>query len=97
VQARHFSKQADKERQPHSGYIDFKSIKYPVVNPVAIMAVQKHNNQYMKIQNYLYPAKEGVRRKGIVYFVHGYGEYNGRCAYLGKGFSEAGYDFAGID
>jgi alpha-beta hydrolase superfamily lysophospholipase len=51
----------------------------------------------MKIQNYLYPAKEGVKRKGIVYFVHGYGEYNGRYAYLGKGFSEAGYDFAGID
>ena len=52
-------------------------------------------NRYVPIANYRYPAFG--KRKGIVYFVHGYGEYCQRYAYFGKLFAEAGYDFAGID
>lgn len=29
--------------------------------------------------------------------MHGYGEYCQRCAYFAEGFSQAGYDFVGID
>lgn len=38
-----------------------------------------------------------TERKGIIYYLHGYGDYCGRYGYLGKRFAEAGFDFVGMD
>jgi acylglycerol lipase len=38
-----------------------------------------------------------MERKGIIYFIHGYGDYVQRYAYFAYGFSDAGYDFVGLD
>ena len=48
------------------------------------------------IANYRYPCLT-KERKGVVFFLHGFGEYVGRYAYLAKEFAELGYDFMGMD
>ena len=35
--------------------------------------------------------------KGIVTFLHGYGDYSGRYAYFAKTFAENGYDVHSLD
>jgi lysophospholipase len=35
--------------------------------------------------------------KGVIQFVHGYGDYAGRYAYLAQKFSQMGYEFIAID
>ncbi|TNV76998.1 hypothetical protein FGO68_gene15358 [Halteria grandinella] len=79
----HFTKQ----------FIDYRAIPFPQLNPIPIIV--KQSGKDITLANYRYPCKG--RRKGIVYFVHGYSEYVGRYGYLAKYFSEAGYDFVGID
>lgn len=57
----------------------------------------KSDGRDVKIANYRYPSANQNEKKGIIYFVHGYGDYCGRYAYLAKYFAEAGYDFVGMD
>jgi pimeloyl-ACP methyl ester carboxylesterase len=73
-------------------YIDYTSVSFPEVNPFELVSSDKR----FRLANYRYPsvAKE---RKGIIYFIHGYGEYVRRYAYFGEIFAEHGYDFVGID
>ncbi|TNV77717.1 hypothetical protein FGO68_gene14245 [Halteria grandinella] len=78
-----------------SQFIDFCEIPFPEVNPIDLIVEQ--NGAPFKLANYRYPCKVGVERKGIVFYVHGYAEYTGRYGYLAREFSEAGFDFVGID
>lgn len=39
----------------------------------------------------------GVERKGILFYVHGYGGNVHLHAYLAEMFAQAGYEFCGID
>ena len=44
----------------------------------------------------MYPAACGNKSpeyKGIIFMVHGFGDYAERVAHVGKRFSDAGYDF----
>jgi alpha-beta hydrolase superfamily lysophospholipase len=61
------------------------------------MQVQGKDGKSFNLKSYRYPVPEGTTRKGIIVFVHGYGDYVGRYAYKGKFFAENGYDFVGID
>jgi len=79
----------------HPGYIDFGAHRFPEVNPLPLVSVSQRTGKYFKLANYRYPSQG--KRKGIIFFVHGYGEYCERYAYFAKAFAEAGYDFAGID
>jgi pimeloyl-ACP methyl ester carboxylesterase len=72
-------------------YIDYTSTHFPEVNPVELVSSDKR----FRLANYRYPAAK--ERKGIIFFIHGYGEYVKRYAYFGKVFAENGYDFVGID
>lgn len=73
-------------------YIDYTSLKFPETNPIDLFTADKR----FKLANYRYPAAT-TERKGIIYFIHGYGEYVSRYAYFGRVFAENGYDFVGID
>jgi alpha-beta hydrolase superfamily lysophospholipase len=50
-----------------------------------------------KLQNYRYPVQVGQQRKGIIFFVHGYGCNTTNHAYLAQIFAQNGYEFCGID
>jgi hypothetical protein len=73
-------------------YIDYTSTHFPEVNPVELVSADKR----FRLANYRYPAAVAKERKGIIFFIHGYGEYVKRYAYFGKVFAENGYDFVGI-
>jgi len=54
------------------------------------------------IRNYCYPAYHDQEdqtqvRKGVVFFVHGFSDYMGRFAHIGKKLSDLGYDVYGTD
>lgn len=74
-------------------YIDYTSVAFPEINPVELVSADKR----FRLANYRYPATASKERKGIIYFIHGYGEYVRRYAYFGQVFAENGYDFVGID
>ena len=74
---------------------DFKNYQFPEVNPVKYQRKDVSSNQMITLQNYRYPAVG--ERKGTVQFIHGYGDYTARYAFIGQKFAENGYDFIGID
>ncbi len=59
--------------------IDFTRVKFPEVNSLKFSRLDSRK-KYLHIQNYRWPS-EG-KRKGIVHFVNGFGDYVGRYAYL---------------
>ena len=77
--------------------VDFMNdeFKFPHVNPIDLVLPSYKGNGKVKIANYLWPAKG--ERKGVVHWIHGYGDYVGRHGFLAKAFAEQGYDFCGID
>ncbi|TNV77116.1 hypothetical protein FGO68_gene7903 [Halteria grandinella] len=83
------------------GFIDYNKYQFPEINPLNFKGYSLRTKEYFPIANYRYPAyfdtQKQEKKKGIIYFIHGYGEYTGRYAYFAKAFSDAGYDFAGID
>lgn len=53
----------------------------------------------LKIHHFRHLA-EGDRAenpKAVIFYVHGYGDYSSRYAFIGKYLSHLGYEFAGID
>lgn len=52
------------------------------------------------LKTYKYPAilrGENTKFQGVILYVHGFTDYVGRFAHLGKFFAEKGYDFYGMD
>jgi len=87
-------KLTEEEEEFKRKFIDFKGTTFPEINPIEINS--KSGNKEYKLANYRYPCQAG-ERKGIVYFVHGFGDYCARYAYFAKTFAEQGYDFVGMD
>lgn len=75
-------------------YIDFKAYKFPEINPIDFKV--KSKGKEVKIANYRYPSAN-KDKKGLVYYMHGYGDYCARYAYFAKEFAMNGYDFIGMD
>ena len=46
---------------------------------------------------YRYPVPEGTARKGVIFYIHGYGSYCERYAFQAQTFAEAGYEVIGLD
>jgi alpha-beta hydrolase superfamily lysophospholipase len=46
---------------------------------------------------YRYPVPEDTERKGIIFYVHGFGSYCERYAFQAKTFAEAGYEVIAMD
>mmetsp|Transcript_36784 Transcript_36784/g.56326 ORF Transcript_36784/g.56326 Transcript_36784/m.56326 type:complete len:134 (+) Transcript_36784:164-565(+) len=56
--------------------------------------------EQIRLMSYRYPAyhpETDKPPKGILFYVHGFTDYAGRFAHLGKHFSEEGYDFFAMD
>ena len=78
-------------------YVDFTNEKYqfPLINPIDYRKPGYNNKGEVRIANYRWQANGDC--KGIVHWVHGFGDYVGRFGYLAKAFANQGYDFVGID
>lgn len=85
---------SEEEEEFKRKFIDWKSIQFPQVNPVEL--VSKSGKSQYKLNNYRYPSQTG-ETKGIIQFIHGYGDYCARYAYFAKKFAEQGYDVVGFD
>ena len=68
-------------------YIDFRKHSWDCINVV----------EFPGIQSYRQKVPTGVSKKGVVHFVHGYGDPLPHYAYLAKRFTEMGFEFCGID
>ena len=77
-------------------YLDFKVSRWPEVNGIEITRPDYKGNGSVKLQTYRYPELTDDL-KGVVTFLHGYGDYSGRYAYFARKFAENGYDFNAID
>lgn len=57
------------------------------------------DDQPIKIHHVRYQAagEYATKPKGLILFVHGFGDYVSRYPYLGKYFADRGYEFAGMD
>ena len=53
----------------------------------------------MKLDHFRYVAegRYASKPKGIFFYVHGYGDYGSRYAYVGKFLAKLGYELAGVD
>ena len=54
----------------------------------------------LKIKNYCYPSaidKSDPKYMGILFYIHGHGDYGARLAHIGEMFSKLGYDFYMMD
>ena len=82
------------EWQYRNKYINFKGFQWPQENPIDI---KSSLGDGVELANYRFPVPEGIKTKGIVYFVHGYGCSVANHAYLAQMFAEQGYEFCGMD
>jgi len=62
----------EEEEEYLKKYIDYKALQFPEVNPIDIK-IKLSQNEY-KLANYRYPSIH-KEKKGIIYFVHGFGDY----------------------
>lgn len=67
-------------------FIDFRKYNFPEVDPVVLKS-HDFDGKEVYLKNYRYPSLL-PKRLGIVFFVHGYGEYVQRYAYLAQYFAE---------
>ena len=90
------SKLPPEEVEYQRKYLDYKAVKWPEVNGIEMVRPDYKGNGTVKLQTYRYPELTDDL-KGVVTFVHGYGDYAGRYAYFARKFAENGYDFNTID
>eukprot|EP00347_Sterkiella_histriomuscorum_P015835 403355508 len=74
--------------------VDFKKSSFPETNTIDLTT--KSGGQDVKIATYRYPSLLPVT-KGVVYYLHGYGDYCQRYAYFAEIYAQEGYDFLGFD
>ena len=72
--------------------INYKQFDWAEENPIDIRTQGGD-----KLANYRQTVPEGVERKAILFFVHGYGDNVKNYAYLAKLFAENGIEFCGMD
>lgn len=76
-------------------YFDFKQYQWP--KGESSIEFESTLGDGVKIWNYRYPVQVGVQRRGIVFYVHGYGTGLQHMAFLAKMFAHNGYEFCGMD
>jgi len=76
-------------------YLDHKAYQWPTGE--SSIDFESTKGDGVRIANYRYPVQVGVERKGILFYVHGYGCNVHNHAYLAEMFARAGYEFCGMD
>lgn len=75
------------EWEYNNKYIPYKSYEWPVNGGQDFMQVFSSFGKEQKLAHYRYPVQVGQERKGIVFFVHGYGCNTYRHAFLAQMFA----------
>jgi len=83
-------------------FIDFKAFQWPDLDADgnikdALPGFTSTLPEKHRISTYRYPVPEGVERKGIVFFNHGYGANIVHYCFFAKMLAECGYEFAGME
>jgi alpha-beta hydrolase superfamily lysophospholipase len=71
------------------------AVPWPETDNLKLRVIQ--DDEEIPIMTYRYPVPEGTVRKGIVFFLHGFGSYCERFAYEAKPLAEAGYEVIAMD
>lgn len=88
---------SEQELAVKAKFIDFASTTFPEVNPIDFMVADLKGSQQIRLQTYRYPCPEGIARKGIVQWIHGFNDYSGRYAFAAKHLAERGYEVVSMD
>ena len=70
--------------------------QWPEINPLNLV-VTKKDGTLLKLQTYRYPVPESQKRKGILFYIHGFGGYCERTAYIYKTIAASGYECLAFD
>jgi len=57
----------------------------------------EQDDEEITLMTYRYPVPEGTDRKGVVFYIHGFGSYCERYAYQARAFAESGYEVIAMD
>ncbi len=71
------------------------AMPWPEVDPLKLRSTQ--DDEEITLMTYRYPVPMGKERKGIIFYIHGFGSYCERYAYLAQAFADAGYEMIGMD
>jgi hypothetical protein len=71
------------EKSDNPKIIRFDLVKFSEEDPVELVVKDLENNIDLKMKSYRYP-HEGEQFNGVVFFLHGFTDYSGRCAYIGQ-------------
>ena len=72
--------------------VDWKSVTFP-----SEFFEHVSQDKTSKLHTYRYPAANNAVPKAAIIYFCGHGQHVGKFGYVGKHFSEAGYDFVGFD
>jgi hypothetical protein len=92
----HQSSRSEFERK----FIDFRDqrYKFPEINPIDLQMPDLHSESKMvRLANYRWPCERPSERKGIIQYIHGYGDYSERMGFFANQFALNGYDFVCMD
>ncbi len=76
-------------------YPEYMQVKWPEVDTLKLRVEQ--DGEPVTLMTYRYPVPEGVKRIGVVFYIHGFGAYCEHMAYLFKLFADNGYDVFAMD
>lgn len=71
------------------------AVPWPETDNLNLRVMQ--DDEEITLMTYRYPVPEGTARKGIIFYLHGFGSYCERYAYQAQAFAEAGYEVIGMD
>ena len=89
-----------KEKEFERKYVPFLDPEYKWTEINAFKFERKNMDGEQISLNHFHYAAEGQWKsnpKAVIFYVHGYGDYGSRYAYIGKYLAKLGYEFAGID
>ena len=90
----------DRETEFHRKFIPFKDqeFQWTKVNPFKFERTTLDGKE-ITLNHFHYQASGewAAQPKAVIFYVHGYGDYGSRYAYIGKYLAKLGYEFAGLD
>lgn len=79
-------------QQQYPSYVT--SVEWPETNPLNLTVEQ--DGQQIPLMTYRYPVEASLR-KGVVFYVHGFGAYSEKTAFIFKNLADRGYEVIAMD
>jgi alpha-beta hydrolase superfamily lysophospholipase len=70
-------------------------VPWPETDPLSLKVTQ--DGEEISLMTYRYPVPEGKNRKGVIFYIHGFGAYCEHNANQFKIFSDRGYECYALD